>query len=354
MIAIEKLSKRFGTVIALDRIDLKIEKGELFFLLGPSGCGKTTLLRHIAGFYRPDEGKIFFDGQDITFTPAHKRKTAMVFQNYALWPHLNVGQNVAFGLKERRIPKDQIETSVQEALRIVHLEQASQRMINELSGGQQQRVALARAMVVRPTCLLLDEPLSNIDTRLRLEMRTEIRRICHAHRLTAIYVTHDQQEALSIADRIAVLDGGKILQVGTPAEIYRHPRDRRVAEIVGEANILQARITRKEEFVYLEEDGVCLQAAIPGKFDDPEIGSMLTVCLRPETIQIASSRSPEHFSLGRLTETSYLGAVAQHRFVCGKHVLKVSESNPQPARFQIGNDYFLSVRPGDVILLAES
>ena len=353
MIAIEKLAKRFGNIVALDSVDLHIERGELFFLVGPSGCGKTTLLRHIAGFYQPDAGRILFDGEDVTFTPPHKRNTAMVFQNYALWPHLTVEKNVAFGLEERRVAKDEIRTRVQEALLSVHLENASQRKINELSGGQQQRVALARAMVVRPTCLLLDEPLSNLDAKLRLEMRAEIRRICREHGLTAVYVTHDQQEALSIADRIAILHAGKILQTGTPAEIYRKPRNRMVAEFIGEANMLQARITGKNEFVDLDVDGIQLRATNSLDVDGGKIGSTVRICLRPEAIQIADEKSPERSWIARLTETVYLGPVAQHRFACGKIILKVMEANPRPAQFHIGSDYFLSVVPDDVILLPE-
>jgi len=353
MIAIEKLAKRFGSIVALDCVDLNIEKGELFFLVGPSGCGKTTLLRHIAGFYQPDEGRILFDGEDVTFTPPHKRNAAMVFQNYALWPHLTVEKNVAFGLEERRLARSEIRTRVQEALLSVHLEHASQRKINELSGGQQQRVALARAMVVRPTCLLLDEPLSNLDAKLRLEMRTEIRRICQEHRLTAVYVTHDQQEALSVADRIAILQAGKILQTGTPMEIYRKPRSRMVAEFIGEANMLNARITGRNDFVDLDIDGIHLRATNSSDFEGEAIGSTIKVCLRPEAIQIMDQTSSERSWIAKLIETVYLGPIAQHRFACGKIILKVAEPNPKPAQFHIGSDYFLSVVPDDVILLPE-
>ena len=352
MIAIEKLVKRFGKVVALDHVDLDIRRGELFFLLGPSGCGKTTLLRHIAGFYRPDEGRILFAGEDVTFTPPFKRNTGMVFQNYALWPHLTVEKNVAFGLEERRLPKSEIRTSVREALQSVHLEHASERKISELSGGQQQRVALARAIVIRPTCLLLDEPLSNLDAKLRLEMRAEIRRICRAHGLTALYVTHDQQEALSIADRIAIMDGGKILQTGTPAEIYRKPRNRMVAEFIGEVNILNGRITGRDKFLDLDVDGVRIHAAGKSEFDRP-IGSAVTICLRPEAIQIAAEKSSESFWRAKLMETIYLGAIAQHRFAWARNILKVSEANPRPAQFHVGDSYFLGVCPDDVILLPE-
>ena len=249
MIAIENLSKSFGGFLALDRVGLTIETGELFFLLGPSGCGKTTLLRHIAGFYQPDEGRILFDGKDVTRVPAHRRNTGMVFQNYALWPHLTVERNVAFGLEERRLPRAEVDRRVTEALRVVRLEDLARRKIHEMSGGQQQRVALARALVVRPACLLLDEPLSNLDSKLRLEMRQEIRRICREFQLTSIYVTHDQQEALSIADRIAILNAGKVLQVGAPEEIYRNPRNRFVAEFIGEGNFLTGHIARRNELL---------------------------------------------------------------------------------------------------------
>ena len=353
MIAIEKLVKRFGNVVALDHVDLDIRRGELFFLLGPSGCGKTTLLRHIAGFYRPDEGRILLAGEDVTFMPPHKRNTGMVFQNYALWPHLTVEKNVAFGLEERRLPKGEIRTCVREALESVHLENVSDRKISELSGGQQQRVALARAMVIRPTCLLLDEPLSNLDAKLRVEMRAEIRRICRENGLTAVYVTHDQQEALSIADRIAIMDGGKIFQTGTPAEIYRKPRNRTVAEFVGDVNILNGRIIGRNEFLDLDVDGVRIHAAAKSEYDG-KIGSPVTLCLRPEAIQIADEKSPGGFGPAKLTETIYLGPIAQHRFACGKNILKVSEANPRPAQFHVGNDYFLGVCPDDVILLPEN
>jgi len=353
MIAIENLVKRFGKVVALDQVELNIHSGELFFLLGPSGCGKTTLLRHIAGFCRPDAGRILFDGEDITPVPPHQRNTAMVFQNYALWPHLTVARNVAFGLEERRVPSREIAASVLEALRAVHLEEVSQRRINELSGGQQQRVALARALVIRPKCLLLDEPLSNLDPRLRLEMRGEIRRICREQRLTAVYVTHDQQEALSIADRIAVLSAGRILQVGTPAEIYRKPRNRFVAEFIGEVNMLKARITGRTDFLELDVEGTQIRLPRPANSNDEKIGSHLAIGLRPEAIRIADQKSQGLAWIAKLTETVYLGATAQHRFEFGESILKVSEPNPQPAQYRIGNDYPLSVRPEDVILLPE-
>ena len=242
-IKITNLTKRFGETTALDHVDLQIAAGEIFFLLGPSGCGKTTLLRTIAGFYIPEAGQVFFGDEDVTSLPPHKRNTGMMFQSYALWPHMTVGKNVAFGLEERKIGKDEIRQRVQEALASVKMEQYAGRKIHQLSGGQQQRVALARALVIRPRCLLLDEPLSNLDAKLRLEMRGEIRRICKESGLTAIYVTHDQKEALSVGDRIALMDSGRIRQVGTPLEIYRKPNSQLVADFIGETNILPATVS---------------------------------------------------------------------------------------------------------------
>ncbi len=218
-IRIQQLSKRFGAVTALDRVDLSIAAGELFFLWGPSGSGKTTLLRTLAGFHVPDEGTVSFDDEDVTALAPHRRNAGMMFQSHALFPHMSVAQNVAFGLEERRISREEIRRRVDAALASVHMAGLGDRRPHELSGGQQQRVALARALVIRPRCLLLDEPLSHLDAKLRRDMRTEIRRVCKEFNLTTIYVTHDWQEALSIADGMAILHEGRVVQVGSPREL---------------------------------------------------------------------------------------------------------------------------------------
>ena len=231
-IRMEQLGKTFGQTIALRDIDLQIESGELFFLLGPSGCGKSTLLRLIAGLMEPTTGRIFFGDRDVTDLDTRHRNAVMVFQSYALWPHMSVRENVRFGLSVRGAPKEQQHRRVDEVLELVRMREYADRKPNQLSGGQQQRVALARALAVKPACLLLDEPLSNLDAKLRHEMRSEIRRICKSAGLTTIYVTHDQKEALSIADRIAVMSAGEIAQIGTPSQVYHRPVNAFVADFL--------------------------------------------------------------------------------------------------------------------------
>ena len=241
-VLIRNLSKRFESTTALKDVSFEIASQELFFLLGPSGCGKTTLLRLVAGFYQPDAGELIFGEKPMNGVPPHQRNTGMVFQNYALWPHLTVAENIAYGLEVRSVSAAERETRVIEALSIVQMEQFARRMPNQLSGGQQQRVALARALVIRPDLLLLDEPLSNLDARLRLEMREEIRRIHAQTKITTIYVTHDQKEALSLADRMAIMHEGRIEQIGEPRDVYRSPANRFIADFIGETNWLPAQV----------------------------------------------------------------------------------------------------------------
>ena len=354
-ITLQELTKRFSGSVVLSSVDLQVPAGELFFLLGPSGCGKTTLLRHIAGFYRPDEGSIWFDDEDVTRLPAHRRGTGMVFQSYALWPHLNVAQNVAFGLEERKRPRKEIEHRVAEALDQVKLHGLGTRKIQQLSGGQQQRVALARALVIRPKCLLLDEPLSNLDARLRLEMRTEIRHIVKQHGLTAIYVTHDRDEALSMADRMAIMDGGKLVQVGAAEEIYRHPATRMVAEFIGETNFVEGRALRQSSwagFYDVETPFGTLRGRTNDGTWQPAAGQPVVLSIRPEsltfgTVVDSSNRIPAH-----IVDTTYLGATVQYLIQShGGPLMKVCETNPQEVRLPSEDEVRVMAAMNDVVIL---
>ena len=355
-ITVENLTKKFGEVTALDRVNLRIQKGELFFLLGPSGCGKTTLLRHIAGFYMPEEGRILFDEDDVTDIPPHKRNTGMMFQSYALWPHLTVAKNVAFGLEERRVPRAEIKKRVARALSDVRMEAYADRKIAQLSGGQQQRIALARALVIRPRCLLLDEPLSNLDAKLRLEMRSEIRRICKEFGLTAIYVTHDQKEALSISDRMAILENGRVAQVGTPEEVYHRPHTRVVADFIGETNFLEGTVVGAEDGqLHIETEHGHFRG-VPGDRDwHPAAGTKVLLSMRPEAWRIVhhthDSQAPENSLTGRVEEKTYLGEIAQYQVRAGEAVLKLFELNPRPGEGYVGERVRASVSADDVVIV---
>jgi iron(III) transport system ATP-binding protein len=352
-IQVKQLTKQFGSIVALHGLDLMINPGELFFLLGPSGCGKTTLLRCLAGFYLPEQGRIFFGDEDVTRLEPHRRNTGMMFQSYALWPHMSVAENVAFGLEERKVPATEIRQRVHEALASVHMEDYAGRKPNQLSGGQQQRIALARALVIRPRCLLLDEPLSNLDARLRLEMRSEIRRVCKEFKLTTVYVTHDQKEALSIADRMAILESGRILQVGTPREVYKRPTCKTVANFIGETDFLPGKM------LGLAGDHVTVDTAV-GRFDGilgdpakiPAVGSDVTVSIRPECWELHHSAKPSNVVRGRIGESIYLGEVAQYAFVTGNGTrLKIFERNPRFADGAARSELYATVEPEDVVVL---
>lgn len=338
-IQLDSIVKRFETTLALDHITLHIEPGELFFLLGPSGCGKTTLLRHIAGFYTPDEGTIRIGEADVTNVPPYKRDTGMVFQSYALWPHMTLAENVAFGLKMRNIPKREMDDRVHEALEMVKMGDRADAKPNQLSGGQQQRIALARALVIKPRCLLLDEPLSNLDAKLRLEMRMEIRKICKQAGLTSVYVTHDQKEALSIADRLAVLRAGRIEQIGAPLEVFRHPANSFVASFIGETNFLPP------DFF--------------GAAFTPPAGTK-TLSIRPEAISFGEPPADSGalcFS-GTIHGTVYLGETAEHLMDVtlpdgSPLTLKVFQLNPEVLARDEARKMKAWVLPDNLVPLAE-
>ena len=353
-IRIQNLTKRFGSVTALHGLDLTVNPGELFFLLGPSGCGKTTLLRSMAGFYIPEEGKIFFGDEDVTKLAPHKRNTGMMFQSYALWPHMTVAENVAFGLEERKVPRPEIKKRVSEALDSVKMGSYAERRPNQLSGGQQQRVALARALVIRPRCLLLDEPLSNLDARLRLEMRTEIRRVCKEFNLTTVYVTHDQKEALSVSDRMAILESGHILQVGTPEEIYRRPAKKTVANFIGETDFISGVVLSVHGHdVEVRTPVGIFKGVLGDKNGQVAVGATVTVSIRPECWVLGREATAANSIIGRIGKSVYLGEVAQYDFVVGTTTLKIFELNPRFFGQSAGEELHASVNPEDVVILLD-
>src|SRR5712692_6178658 len=263
IVTIQGVVKRFGAVTAVDAVDLTVADGELFTLLGPSGCGKTTLLRLLAGFYQPDGGTIRFGDRVVNGLPPYERRIGMVFQNYALWPHMTVADNICYGLRLRKLPSAAVQARLQEGLRKVNLIGFEARYPGQLSGGQQQRVALARALVLNPDILLLDEPLSNLDAKIRIQVRAEIRRLQQELRITTIYVTHDQEEALSLSDRVAVMRDGRVLQVGAPKELYERPRTRFVADFVGTNNLVPGRVSERAGGLLVVDTALGRLRAVP-------------------------------------------------------------------------------------------
>jgi ABC-type Fe3+/spermidine/putrescine transport system ATPase subunit len=320
-------SRRFGTVRAVDNVDLEVGEGEFFTLLGPSGCGKTTLLRMIAGFTELDGGEIRFGDERIDRLPAHLRDIGMVFQNYAVFPNLKVAGNVAYGLKARKVATAEIAERVEAALALVQLQGYGGRWPHQLSGGQLQRVAIARALVVRPRLLLFDEPLSNLDARLRVSMRGEIRELQKRLGITAIYVTHDQEEAMSVSDRIALMNAGRLEQVGLPVDIYRHPLTRFAAEFMGTTNLLPARLLGR--------------------------GGDELVSLRPEALRIVDE-APAHWPTlaGAIARVELLGPIARLdvRLADGV-VLRAALLDAPERRFEVGQPIGLAFDPARVTVL---
>jgi iron(III) transport system ATP-binding protein len=352
-VSIQNVVKNFGRVRALDEVSVEIERGELFFLLGPSGCGKTTLLRTIAGFYLPDGGRVLFGGHDMTHVPPQNRNTGMVFQNYALWPHMTVEANVEFGLRVRRLPRRDRRRLVGEALDLVKMATYARRKPNQLSGGQQQRVALARALVIRPQCLLLDEPLSNLDAKLRLEMRGEIRRLCKDAGLTGVYVTHDQKEALSIADRMAVMFRGRIAQVGPPRELYQQPVSAAVADFLGETNFLTATVVGTEGDDRLVQTALGTLRARPASPDAPRSGPC-QVSIRPEAIAPCDDEATTNRFSATVLGSVYLGDALQLTLRTADatlHAFVPDRAGGLHAR--AGDKLTCAVDPHDIVLLRD-
>jgi len=378
-ITLQNLTKRYsGTAAnAVDNVSLSIAAGEFFFLLGPSGCGKSTLLRMIAGLIEPTAGLVKFGERDVTNLPIEHRGAAMVFQNYALWPHLTVQDNVEFGPKMQGKGRAQRREIAERQLARVEMQGLASRKPNQLSGGQQQRVALARALAAQSNALLLDEPLSNLDARLRLQMRSELRRLVKDTGVTAVYVTHDQAEALSMADRIAVMNGGRVAQIGTPRDLYDNPASRFVADFLGEANFLDARTAGRVP----NRDGQPLRLETPAgtlassRETPPAKGSKLVCCVRPERITVkprqtaapvagpgpgaasagsiaATTGTPPEGLEAIILNTTYLGHIHQHtcRLTDGT---TWRATGLGPATLPDGVPVTLTVDPADVILLGE-
>ena len=321
---------------AVKDTSLDIEPGTFVTLLGPSGCGKTTTLRMIAGFESPDEGEIYLGDQAINELTPNKRDTAMVFQSYALLPHYNIFDNVAYGLKLRKMPKDVIKEKVTKILKLVELEGMESRMTNQLSGGQQQRVALARALVIEPSVLLFDEPLSNLDAKLRVQMRTEIRRIQQEVGITAIYVTHDQSEAMAISDKIIIMDKGVVAQMGTPQEIYYHPVNEFVADFIGEANFLRGPMVAKEgKYAVLDVAG---NKTMVEYNDKMKKGETYTVVLRPE----AASLADEGGLPCKVVLSCFMGSYQNYHVMVGDTLVKLEEKNPKNKKiYNVGDECHL-------------
>jgi len=304
-VEIQHISVRYGPLWAVREVSLEVEPGELFFLLGPSGCGKTTLLRTVAGLTRPAMGEVLFSGRPMVTVPAHERNVGFVFQNYALWPHLTVAQNVAYGLVTRKVDKETIESRVEAALSMLGLLGFELRRPAELSGGQQQRVAVARAVVIEPDVLLMDEPLSNLDARLRAQMRRELKALIRRLGVTTIYVTHDQREALSMADRVAVMDDGRVVQVGAPHEIYHHPLNEFVASFVGDANILDAKVTGRADGGFnAKAQGAPVRVAGGPDF---RRGDVVRLLVRPEDVAAGDDIEGDNIFAGRVLDVAFLG-----------------------------------------------
>lgn len=342
---LERVSKRYGTVSALDGIDLEIQSGELLTLLGPSGCGKTTVLRLVAGFVAPSEGRILIEGRDVTRLVPNRRGIGMVFQNYALFPHLTVARNIAFGLEERGAPRSTISKRVAELLALVRLPDAAERFPAELSGGQQQRVALARAIAYAPKVLLMDEPLGALDLKLREIMQIEIRDIQRELGITTLYVTHDQTEAMRISDRIAVMHAGRIEQLGLPSEIYRDPATRFVADFLGRINLFPGRLVSVAGDKVLVRLGIA-DLHLPRRVN-VAAGVEVTLGIRPDAISIGFDREQVVSLRGKLVERAFLGSFTELRVRLSDGSLLLAEVKPDGYPGEIGQEITLGWSAAD-------
>lgn len=345
---IQGLFKKYGDNEVLKGINLKVNEGEFVSLLGPSGCGKTTMLRIIAGLLDASDGVVLVNGSDIQNVPTHRRNNGMVFQNYALFPHMTVAQNVGYGLKQHKVPKQLLQQQVEEGLKLVHMEELGNRYPKELSGGQQQRVALARALVLKPTLLLLDEPLSNLDAKLREEMQIEIRSIQKKLNVTTIFVTHDQREALTMSDKIAVMNKGLIEQYGTPEELYENPATRFVAGFIGTSNFISGTVTDctgKYPLADTNYGTIHLPQDIAVK-----PGESITCSLRPERAKLRTEKDENRNAAAcQITQRVYVGTLVQFtvQLDCGDSALLSVPALDKASALRVGDTAFVQWYPDD-------
>lgn len=352
-VELKNLTKVYGKKTVVDHIDLTVEEGTLTSILGPSGCGKSTTLRMIAGFEEPQDGDIYFDGQSVKNTPVNKREIGMVFQSYALFPHMTVFDNVAYGLQQRGIKGQELKDKVTEALTMVHMEEYTKRKPKQLSGGQQQRVALARALVITPKVLLLDECLSALDKKLRVEMQVELRRILESCHVTTFFVTHDQEEAMTLSDSIVVMNEGIIEQTGSPHEVYEHPKNKFVAGFLGKANFFEGEILdiSGEHAIIKTSHG---EFAIP--VSDVKKGEYVCLAIRPEKVEISKGlQGSSHGIDGKIVAITYSGNVTSYRVLCQDMEVIVEErSRSFTQGFQKGEEVLLSWDKDAMVLLEDS
>jgi len=357
ILKVNNLSKSFGKVKAVREVSFEATEGKVLSLLGPSGCGKTTTLRCIAGFENPDRGEIYLDNRKITSIPPEKRGIGMVFQNYALWPHMTVYGNLAFGLQIRKVPKPEINKKIKRVLSMVQLEGFEGRFPRQMSGGQQQRIAMARALVFEPEIMLLDEPLSNLDAQLREEMRFEFTELQKKLGITAVYVTHDQAEALVISDKIVILDQGKIVQSGSPKEIYSNPRNKFVAGFIAVTSFINGRIDsfteEKKKVIVKTDDGL----VIHGFNNSFDIGQKVSVAMRMNVIKFIQDENKRdkntvNIFTGKIIQSSYLGNTIDYKIRMGKWEIRTNAEAKYD--FKLGEEVIFHLPPEDIIVTRES
>ena len=351
----ENVSKKYDQTTAAENVNLSVSEGEFFSLLGPSGCGKTTLLRLIAGFIRPDEGKIYINGKSIENVAPEKRSIGMVFQNYALFPHLSVAENVAFGLSVKHVDKNEVRQRVNEALELVVLSELRERYPRQLSGGQQQRVALARALVTKPSVLLLDEPLAALDKQLRTQMQVELRQLQRRLGITAIFVTHDQEEAMTLSDRIAVMKAGQIIQTGTPTEIYERPQTEFISNFLGSSNFFRGKLLSIEN--ELAKVAFSPEITLECRWQAPlQSGAEITLAVRPEKVRIFSQRPPlPNIIPARVIHLVYMGTSTTYLLERqdGERITTFSQNEKTEPEFGLGDQVYAAWEAASCFLLKE-